>query len=158
MTARLLALAMAIGAALCTPAGAAELYKQGVVACHGEGDAVSGLTVYGCEWSKAPDGGYYEGTCDGTLALGGKAIPFSARGEAKRTDYTYPDNSTPLDFRYRGLVCAVESRRLKTVQNCRSTGDGLTKRCQVCVITGDKVCFDVKLEVTLLKVPGKAGN
>ena len=61
----------------------------------------------------------------------------------------YPDNDTPLTFDYAGLSCAVSSPRLKTVQNCRSFGKGLGKQCTVCAVTAAKVCFDVRVDVTV---------
>jgi hypothetical protein len=130
-------------------AEAQDLYSHGPVACRADQPAVKGLTVDGCEWSKTQDDGFYAGTCRGKLQIGSQAIPFSARGEARRIDHTYPDNDTPLTFAYGGLTCTVESPRLKAVRNCRTRSNGLAKSCQVCVFTADKVCFDVTVNVTL---------
>jgi hypothetical protein len=147
----LLAGALAAAAPMAGPAAlAGEIFRQGPVVCSATTAEVKGLQVESCRWRKAPDGGFYEGICEGSLAAGGKAIAFSAYGEARRTDYTYPDNNSPLDFAYQGLNCTVESNRLKTVQNCKTAEDGLSKACQICVITAGKVCFNIKFDITVL--------
>jgi hypothetical protein len=147
LSAGVLSVALATGG---TTAAAGEIFRQGPVVCSATGPDVKGLQVESCRWRKAPDGGFYEGICEGSLAAGGKAIAFSAYGEARRTDYTYPDNNSPLDFAYQGLNCTVESNRLKTVQNCKTAEDGLSKACQICVITAGKVCFNIKFDITVL--------
>lgn len=131
------------------PAGAAEIFRKGPVICGGDSADISSMAVSKCQWTKAPGGGYYSGHCDGTVALRGQELQFTASGEAKRIDYVFPDNDTPLTFDYAGLTCAVSSPRLKTVQNCRSFGKGTGKECTVCAVTAAKVCFNVRVEVTV---------
>jgi hypothetical protein len=142
---------LAFGLLLCIagPAAADALYTRGPVVCRADQPAVKKLTVDGCEWSRTEDDGFYTGTCKGRLQVGSQAIPFSAHGEARRIDYTYPDNDTPLTFSYGGLTCTVESPRLKAVRNCRTRSNGLAKSCEICVITADKVCFDVTVDISV---------
>lgn len=140
------------------PALAVELFRQGPVVCAGTSPDVTSLTVSHCSWQKAPNGGFYSGSCNGNIAMKGQNIQFSVYGEAKRIDYVFPDNNSPLTFNYGGLTCAVQSPRLKSVLNCRSGAKGLTKECQVCAMTAAKVCFNVRLDVavkTAVVVGGK---
>ena len=55
------------------------------------------------------------------MTLTSRTISFTAQGEARLIDYVYPDNDGKLGFDYAGLSCIVQSNRVKTVQNCRST-------------------------------------
>jgi hypothetical protein len=129
------------------PAG--DLFRKGPVQCGAGSPDISAMQVAGCQWSKAPGGGYYTGTCQGSVARGAGTVRFSVSGEAKRIDYVYPDNDTPLTFSYAGMTCAVHSPRLKTVKDCRSFDGGLGKECVVCAVTAAKVCFRVRIAVTL---------
>jgi hypothetical protein len=83
------------------------------------------------------------------VARAGDTVRFSVSGEAKRIDYVYPDNDTPLAFSYGGLTCAVHSPRLKAVKDCRSSDNGLVKECLVCAVTAAKVCFKVRIALRL---------
>jgi hypothetical protein len=130
-------------------AGAGELFRKGPVICTAASPKVTALSVGECHWQKTEGGGFYSGSCDGRVAVGGQEIQFVVSGQAKRIDYVFPDNSTPLTFDYQGLTCFVQSPRLKTVRNCRSSGDGLSKHCQICAVTAAKVCFEVQLDVTV---------
>jgi hypothetical protein len=130
-------------------AGAGELFRKGPVQCGAGSPDISAMQVTGCAWNKAPGGGYYTGVCQGSVARGGDTVRFSVSGEAKRVDYVYPDNDTPLTFSYAGLTCAVHSPRLKTVKDCRSFDGGLVKECLVCAVTAAKVCFRVRIAVKL---------
>jgi hypothetical protein len=130
-------------------ASGGELFRKGPVQCGAGSPDISAMQVAGCQWSKAPGGGYYTGTCQGSVARGNETVRFSVSGEAKRVDYVYPDNDTPLTFSYAGLTCAVHSPRLKTVKDCRSFDGGLGKECLVCAVTAAKVCFKVRIAVRL---------
>ncbi len=139
------------------PAMAKDLFKHGPVTCRSTAAGVTDLTVATCQWSKKQGGGFYTGTCDGKVSIDGENIAFVVSGQAKRIDYVYPDNDTPLFFEYRGLNCQVESPRLKTVRNCREPKKGIGKVCDVCAITAAKVCFTVTLDIAVKSPPAKQG-
>lgn len=130
-------------------ATAGEFFRKGPVQCGAGSPDISAMQVTGCTWTKAPGGGYYTGVCQGSVARRGETVRFSVAGEAKRVDYVYPDNDTPLTFSYAGLTCAVQSPRLKAVKDCRSLDGGLVKECLVCAVTAAKVCFRVRIAVKL---------
>jgi hypothetical protein len=134
-------------------AQADELFRRGPIVCSSASPKITSLAIGKCDVQKAPGGGYYSGSCDGHIAINGDDIQFVVSGEAKRVDYVFPDNKTPLTFDYQGLTCEVLSPRLKTVQNCRTLAKGLGKECQVCAVTAAKVCFNVRVAVTVKSKP-----
>lgn len=144
--------------AIAGQASAGDLFRKGPVQCGAGSPDISGMSVAGCQWSKAPGGGYYTGNCQGSVARGGETVRFSVSGEAKRVDYVYPDNDTPLAFSYAGLTCTVNSPRLKAVKDCRSFDNGLGKECLVCAVTAAKVCFKVRIAVRLNEVQAVAAS
>jgi hypothetical protein len=139
--------------ALANGVEARELFRKGAVVCGTNAPQVKSLTVGECSFQKTPGGGHYTGSCDGQLVSGGQALPFVVFGEATRIDHVFPDNNKPLTFGYKGISCTVVSSRVKTVQSCRVSNNGLRKQCLVCAITGGKVCFEVRLD---LRLRGKA--
>jgi hypothetical protein len=140
------------------PTMAAELFRHGPVVCAGSAPDVTSLTVSHCSWQKSANGGFYSGSCNGSVAIKGQNVQFSVHGVAKRIDYVFPDNNNPLSFNYGGLTCAIQSPRLKSVLNCRSAAKGLTKECQVCAMTAAKVCFNVRLDVAVKTAEVAAEN
>jgi hypothetical protein len=130
-------------------AQADELFRRGPIVCNSASAKITSLGVGQCQVQKTPGGGFYSGTCDGRIAIDGEEIQFVVSGQAKRIDYVYPDNKAPLTFDYQGLTCTVQSPRLKTVQNCHMLAKGIGKECQVCAITAAKVCFNVRVDVTV---------
>ena len=147
MRTKLAFLFLGLAFANASPAFAEELFRAGVISCEAVSRSVTALNVGNCRGGVDSAKGAMFGSCDGNYTANRVKVAFKVSGLLRERPATLPDNDAPLAFDYRGMLCSVETWRLKSVHDCRYFGRGNGLQCSVCLVLGGKRCYDAWVAV-----------
>ncbi len=130
------------------PAQAAELFRAGVVSCVALTRSVTAMSLTRCAGGENPAKHEMFGSCEGSYVSNRVKVPFVVSAYVREMSKFLPDNSKPLRFDYRGMRCALDTWRLRSVHNCSPLDGGNGMACQVCITLLGKHCYEARMMVT----------
>ena len=129
------------------PGQAAELFRRGPVSCTSASGKITALSIDRCRWGMSNGAASLWGSCDGSVTMNGARVGFTVSGSMNQTDKVFPDNKTPVTFKYAGLSCAMFAARIKSVRNCTYSNGGRSEQCHVCGDVLGKRCYVARMAV-----------